>query len=1519
MSEYTGLEIAVIGLSGRFPGGKTVNDFWKNLTDGVELTVVSSESESKAENSGKPVKAYGVLDNVEMFDASFFGITPREAEAMDPQHRLFLECAWEALENAGYNSETETRPIGVYSGIGASTYLLYNLYQNQDFFKPATALQDLVGVDKDYAPSRVSYKLNLTGPSVSIQTSCSSSLVAVHVACKSLLSGECDMALAAGVAVKVPQNETTLAPVALVSRDGHCRAFDAKANGTIASNGIGVVVLKRLEDAIADRDYIYAVVKGSAINNDGSLKIGYTAPSEEGQAKVIRAAQFMAEVEPETISYMETHGTGTSLGDPIEIAAMTRAFRASTDKKGYCAIGAVKTNVGHSDAAAGITSFIKTVLSIHHQLLPPSLNFETPNPEIDFENSPFYVNTQLTEWNTNGTPRRAGVSSFGFGGTNAHAILEEAPVLEASSPSGGHHLLVLSAKTDTALETATTNLTNYLKQHSQVKLADVAYTLQVGRRAFNHRQMVVANSVEDAINALETVDPQRVLTGIADRKNRPVIFMFSGQGSQYVNMGRQLYETEAIFRQECDRCLEILQSLGLNLQSYLYPGEEEGAALELQQTAMAQPALFVIEYALAKLWMSWGVSPVAAIGHSIGEYVAACLAGVFSLEDALHLVLARGKLMQQCSRGAMLSVGLSAEEIKPFLDETISLAAINAPSMTVVSGAIASLEKLERVLAEKGIKSRRLHTSHAFHSPMMEEIVEPFIQAVKKVKLNPPQLPFISNVTGTWITSEEAIAPAYWAQHLRQPVLFSPGITELLKDGERVFLEVGPGRTLSTFVKQQPGETAVLTSLRHPQDQQSDTAFLLNSLGRLWLAGVKVDWAGFYRDEKRDRLPLPSYPFERQRYWIEPLQTSSNGRVALSSKTFGIDEWKAPPKLPIEDWFYVPSWKRSVLPSVEIANEKPSWLVFADDLKLGTVFSERLQTKHQQEIVQVKIGAEFQKIDDRTYTINPQVREQYDRLIEEIGTATNIAHFWGINSASSFEEAQDLGFYSLLYLVQALGKNEIDTPLEITAVSSNIQVVAGNETPCPEKATILGACNVISQEQPHITCRHIDVVIPEDGIDRETPLIEQLIAETTSHALDKIVAYRGNYRWVEAFEPVPLNPIENQTRLRKNGVYMITGGLGGLGLGIAEYLAENLQAKLALIGRSQIPPKGEWEQLLATRDERDPLAKKIRKLIELEKLGADILLLSADVTDETEMQSAATQIYEKFGKLNGIFHAAGVRGGGLVQLKTPEMAAPIIAPKVKGIQVLDRLFQNTELDFLACWSSITAFTGGYGHVDYAAAHAALDRLASLSSLKTITINWNLWQEAGMAVDAQIDLGFEESHEDALKQGMTLKEGMEAFNRILHSGLSQAIVATQGMEVTLNLYNNLKSVFEGIVKDQNSVQTAHPRPNLGTAYVAPRDRTETMIADLWQSVLGIEKIGIYDDFFDLGGHSLLATQVVSRLEEMFRVEVSLRDLLEGKTIATLSEIVAKMQTEAIEIDKPKLIAVDRAAYRLKGEN
>ncbi|WP_445629594.1 aminotransferase class III-fold pyridoxal phosphate-dependent enzyme [Nostoc sp. DSM 114167] len=875
--------VAIIGMVGRFPGAGNVDEFWRNLCEGLESTTFFQDEEldpSIDPNLCKDpsyVKARGIIPGGETFDAAFFGINPLEAVVMDPQARVFLELVYEALENAGYESESFEGLIGLYAGCGQNTYFANHIAGRMEIVDRIGEFQTMLANEKDFLTTRAAYKLNLKGPAVSVNTACSTSLVAVIQACQALTSYQCDLALSGGVSMTTPQNSGYIAQEgSMLSGDGHCRPFDASAQGTMFNNGAGVVVLKRLEDALNDGDRIYAVIRGSGINNDGADKVSFTAPSVDGQAEAIAMAQAYANFHPETISYIEAHGTATPLGDPIEIEALTQAFRVHTDAKQFCAIGSLKSNVGHLVAAAGVAGLIKTALALHYKKIPPSLNFEAPNPKIDFANSPFYVNTKLAEWSEGETLRRAGVSSFGVGGTNAHIVLEEAPQIQSSGSSRPQQLLLLSAKTSQALEAATANLQQHLQYNAEINLADVAYTLQRGRKAFNYRRSIVCHDITDAIAALQSLDSNQVNTRHIEIRNPAVVFMFPGQGSQYVNMGLNLYNYEPVFQEAVDECAEILKPLlGRDLREIIYPApsERETAAILLRQTCFTQPALFVIEYALAQLWQSWGVKPQAMIGHSIGEFVAACIAGVFTLEDALMLVATRGRFMWELPAGAMLSVRLPAKEIEPRLSAELAIAAINGPSLCVVSGPIEAIASLQKQLENEEVICRHLHTSHAFHSPMMDSIIAPFAEVVGTVKLSPPQIPFVSTVTADWITAQQATDPMYWATHLRQTVRFAEGVQTLWQQPERLLLEVGPRITTTTLARQQAKDIKqqiAIPSLGDNAENEAEWTALLKAVGQLWLAGVSIDWSNFYQRETRQRIPLPTYPFERQRFWIDP-------------------------------------------------------------------------------------------------------------------------------------------------------------------------------------------------------------------------------------------------------------------------------------------------------------------------------------------------------------------------------------------------------------------------------------------------------------------------------------------------------------------------------------------------------------------------------------------------------------------------------------------------------------------------
>ncbi|MES2354842.1 MAG: beta-ketoacyl synthase N-terminal-like domain-containing protein [Pseudomonadota bacterium] len=1343
--------VAIVGMSGRFPGAKNISEFWQNLCNGVES--IRSFSDQELLDAGIPVnllkhpdyvKAKPILDNVENFDADFFGYTPREAELIDPQQRLFLECSWEALEHAGYDSQQYDGWIGVYGGSGAPVYAMTNLQAGID-----VSMSVAIANAADYLATRVSYKLDLQGPSFTVQAACATSLLAIHTACQGLLDHQCDIALAGGASIDLPQQSGYLFEKGGIrSPDGHCRTFDADAHGTVFGNGVGVVALKRLDDAIADGDFIYAVIRGSATNNDGASKIGYTAPSIEGQAQVVALAQRSAGVDPATIAYVEAHGTGTEIGDPIEIAALTKAFRSKTQKRQFCAIGSVKPNIGHVDAAAGVAGLIKTTLALHHKQIPPTLHFKRPNPKIDFVNSPFYVNTTLAKWPAQHLmPLRAAVSSFGIGGTNVHAILEEAPTPELSSPAKPWQLLTISAKTETALKVMTKNLANHLREYPAINLADVGFTLQVGRKRFPHRRIVICRDIDEAITELETLSTTHVSSCYEEQTDRPVAFMFPGQGAQYLQMGQDLYQHEPLFREYFDRCSTLLYPLlGIDLPEVIFAteGSSPGAEERLQQTNFAQPALFAIEYALAQCWIAWGVQPQAMIGHSIGEYVAACLAGVFSLEDALTLVAVRGRLMQQMPTGAMLAVSLSESELLPFLNQDLAIAAINGPVRCVVAGPIHAIASLEQILISHDVGTRRLHTSHAFHSSMMEPVLTPFMEAVSKITLSPPTIPYISNVTGTWITTEEAVSPEYWVKQLRHAVRFADGVRELMQTPNQIMLEVGPGRTLGNLIRQYPNQSVVqvpLASLPHPQDKTTGFAFILENLGKLWLAGVKIDWAKVHAESRRNRVPLPTYPFERQRYWVDLSTQATNQAPARS-----LDK-----KSDIADWFYLPTWKRSLLPASFNVKMQKCWLIFSDTCGVGTALADKLQ-KDDQQVLSVNAGNLFTRLDSRTFVINPDRPDDYVTLLttlsEEQLLPDLVFHLWSVTSEEqergnldTYQSMQVAGFNSLLYLAQALGRQNSDASVSIKVISNGMQQVAEGELRWPEKATLLGPCRTIPQEYPHISCQSIDILLPQkQESETRLALVNRLIDECAENSSQDVLAYRGRYRFVQSFEPIQVAKTENVfPYLRTQGTYLITGGLGAIGMVIANELAKAVKAKLVLLGRSTFPERTNWEDWLIAHDEEDTISQKIRKLQMLETLGAEVMTVNADISNLDEMRTAIDTIRARFGVVHGVIHSAGIAGGGLMQLKTIEQAQKIFAPKVQAIHVLEKVLADQQLDFMMLCSSTLAFMGEIGQVDYCAANAFLDAYAiyntSTKGIPTLSINWEGWLEAGMAAAA----------------------------------------------------------------------------------------------------------------------------------------------------------------------------------------
>lgn len=1454
-------EIAIIGMACRLPGAENIDAFWANLQAGVESIAEFSDEELRLAGVEKEllsspnyVRRGAVLKDIEWFDARFFNFSAREAEMTDPQHRVLLECAWEALENAGYNADRHSGKIGVFAGSFASTYFM-NLYSNPEVMKTADGFSLFFANGNDFLATRLSYKLNLTGPSMTVQCGCSTSLVALHMACRSLLDGECDMALAGGVAVKVPQKSGYYYQEGgIFSPDGHCRSFDARAQGTIGGNGAGIVVVKRLQDALRDRDCIYGVIKGSAINNDGSDKVGYTAPGVNGQRDVILEAHRRAAIDPETISYIEAHGTGTALGDPVEITALTQAFRARTSKNSFCAIGSVKSNLGHLDTAAGVAGVIKTVLALQHGAIPPSLHFEKPNPKIDFANSPFYVNTALAEWRTGATPRRAGISSFGIGGTNVHVILEEAPVTHSMSSCRPWQLVVLSAKSAAALETMTDNLGNFLEHRCTGSLADAAHTLQVGRKEFPRRRFLVSQGLRDAAVALQTREPQIVHSSGPADKQRRVSFLFPGQGSQYAGMGRELYAQEALFREQVDHCADILRKdLGFDLRKVLYPATEkqEWASAEISETRVTQPALFVIEYALARLWMSWGVVPETMLGHSIGEYVAACLAGVFSLEDALRIVARRGRLMQSCPRGAMLAVAAGEDQVHLFLDR-LDLAAVNGPKGCVLAGPIDALSGVEQELAEQKIASRRLPSSHAFHSRMMDPVIAEFVSEVRRIKLNSPAMPYLSCLTGEMITGAQATDPEYYGRQLRGTVQFAKGITALCTGDDRLTLEVGPGHSASTAVRQTVSGAPlpfILNSLPKAGTAESEQKHILTALGQLWLHGVAINWNGFAAGEEWKRVSLPTYPFERQRYWIEP---SSAPRGSSQADTYRNE---------LQQWLYVPQWKEAQLGcSKNAAPTETCVLVLGDGEGLAATLESRLQEKGY-EVVTAVPGQEFARIEKSVYQLRPQAKTDYEALLSELREQgrppAKIVHFW--NTRATFaadprleiEEDADFAFHTLLSLAQALATQDLKQPLHCLVVASGLHEISGSERLRPGRGALLGLSKVIARELPNVICSTVDL---ESQLSSrvERFVLDHLVAECEAFPQSSTLGYRGTRRWLQTFAPVNLEAAPDMPDVvEAGGVYLITGGLSGIGFEIAAWLAGSAQASLVLVDRVSFPPEDEWDQWLEDCSAGDPIADKIRKFRSWETQGARVMVCNADVTDRAEIKEVRNLVKARFGKVDGLVHAAGMKGVGRIASKTRETTEIVLAPKIKGTLVLDEVFAEDDLKFIVLCSSLTAVAGQIGQADYAAANAFLDSFAAFSFFRdrcsVVSLNWDSWREDAVP----------ESH-----AGIKAAEGVEALRRVLAMKTGpQAVLSVHTLETVLRPPAS-ETTPETFVSGRTYGRTDFEKP-----ISPPSNATETLLVQIWTEVLGISPIGVDDNFFELGGDSLIALKMIARAQEL----------------------------------------------------
>ncbi|NRR24474.1 type I polyketide synthase [Brevibacillus sp. MS2.2] len=1511
--QLNGLEIAIIGMAGRFPGAQDIEGFWSNLVNGKEtITFFSQEeladSEMDPEMLSRPdyVRAKGYLENCERFDASFFNYSPLEAEVMDPQVRIFHECVWEALEDAGYCADTYSGLIGMYAGAASNLY-----WQSLSFLSDSSKLLGPFSANqlanKDFMSMQISHRLNLKGPSITVNTACSTSLVAVHLAAQALLNGECDIALAGGVSVSLPlKSGYQYQEGMILSPDGHCRPFDEEGQGSVPGNGAGVVVLKRYEEAVADGDHIYAVIKGSAINNDGTRKSAYTAPSVEGQVEVIQTAQQLAEVDFESIQFVETHGTGTILGDPIELEALRTAFGSG---EGVCRIGSVKSNIGHLDVAAGVAGLIKATLSLQHKLLPPTLHFKKLNPKIDLSDSPFVINSKLIDLSTVSDTLRAGVSSFGIGGTNAHVILEEAPTLLKSSKGRGSQLILISAKSESALDQSSKNLADYIRNNPDVSLADLAFTLQIGRKAFEHRRFIVANHTDELADILQTIGNEKgkrsrkIFTSAIDQTDKKIVFMFPGLGNQYVEMGLGLYRFEPLFKKELDHCFEILDRyLDVSIKEWMFPQTDwEQASQKIKQIDISQLVVFIFEYALGKYLMELGVKPAYMIGYSFGEFAAACLAGVFSLEDAIRVIIRRGQLIKLTEEGAMLSVPMTEAELVPLLPANLSLCIVNGPSC-VVGGTKETVEQFEEQLKSLRQICIRLDTSHALHSDLMKPIKQAFAEEMKQIPLHPPLISFISNMTGDWITAEEATDPDYWARQLTDPIRFARGLQEILQEDALTFIEVGPDRNLSALLRyfiQRDSSHTILNIIRNPQEKVDDLYYLYTRLGQIWGAGHSIDWVKLYQYEKRNRLSLPTYPFEREYHWLDgnPFHLLNDKQIARK-----LIMQKKPH---IEDWFYAPLWQQKVLPPNAKLADQQTFLVFANRDSLSNEVIRELSSTGQVPIV-IYEGVEF-AIDERAYTVNPTSSSDYEKLFVSL-TENNIQidhvlHLWSAGHKSSapldvlaFHKTQQTGFYSIMYIVRCIQRYDRHRVIRMAVVTNEAMAVTGQETLFPEHSPLIGLGHVIPQELQNI--RHLTVDIQTAALEaaEDVKRMAQMVVEEFAHEIsDRLIAYRHFQRWVPSYQPIKLTEAKTDP-FRKNGVYVITGGAGMIGWIIGSYLAKQYQATIAIIQRS-FPLKQEWTEWLKNHPEDDPRSMRIREMMEAEQLGATIEVYRGQVDDYPQMSHIIAEIEATHGSIHGVFHCAANMGDQFlnpIDQLNADLCQTIFQPKIDGLLVLDQVLEQKSLDFCLLMSSTAAVLGGYGFAAYSAANVFMDSYTNKRnkqhSVKWKTIDWEAWRN-----HEKVEIGYQSSIGDL---AMTPEEGIEALRRVLSVDRYHHLVHSPGdLEMRLDQWIRFQGSPEGNAVTVKSARKKRKNTSSMVDYEKPSNQLEQRIAEIWEEFLGIQEISTHDNFFDLGATSLTLIRMKSILDEEFNRQIPIVDLFANPTISSLAKRIQQDENDA----------------------
>lgn len=1522
-------EIAIIGISGLFPKAKNKDEFWTNLINGKESISFFSEEELAEEGIDKEIlqnenyiRAKGILDDVEYFDADFFGYTPKEATVMDPQVRLLHECVWSALEDGGYAAKIADNKIGLFASSSNNFYWVKNVleqYRGQVDDFTINVLND-----RDFLSTHISYKLNLTGPAMTLQSACSSSLLSVNAAIESIQKGNCNMALAGGVGITYPNKTGYFYLEGMInSPDGHCKAFDADAKGTVMGNGIALVLLKPLSQAIRDKDNIYAVIKGVGINNDGANKVGYTAPSVTGQSEAIRNALEESGLKAEDISYVETHGTGTVLGDPIEVTALTQAFH--TEKKQYCGLGSVKTNIGHLDAAAGIAGLVKLALAIKNRVIPSSLHYKSANPNIDFEDTPFYVNTKCKRWNEDGSPIYAGVSSFGIGGTNVHMILGEAPKESYVETDEPNQLVVLSSKTEESLLNALDQLSQHLSKNQDLRIQDVAYTLQTGRKSFAYRKAFVCNTCKEAVEIIKAEKAgtgRKVKSGYAHEKCDDIVFVFGGLGSQYRNMGLELYEKNTIFHKyinEGFRLLDFHDERKIDYQNLMFPSfypGTKGDKYNIKNMDIAQPVMFIFEYALGKTMMELGIMPSGLVGYSFGEYTAACLAGVFSFEDGIRIIIERGKILNELPNGAMLSIPVSKEKVC----ESIGNAdlAIDNGMTCVISGTIDDVKKAENTFRNKSILTMYIETSHALHSRQMDSGALKLERFMSEIELHAPSIPFVSNVTGNWITKEEAISPHYWSMHMTNTVQFDSDLKTILAMKDRIMLiEIGPGNGMSQMINRyftEEDKHSVISTIRAEQRVMSDMYCFMNSLADLWKFGVEIDWKRLQEGKDRNRISLPTYSFDKKYFWLD-YQNENKEEKKKSKWFFGKNQNP-------EEWYYGKSWERYNIVDDSNEDQTKRWMIFSNADR-GSEYVINSLKQSNKSITIIEKGEKYKKNSNTHYYLNPSEYESYEQLVEDLKTNDNvpdgILHMWFVQEQvetnlqiNYVKRRTDEGFYCMMFMAKALGSHNVVEPVVMKIVTQNAVNVLGSDLLSPEQSVVYGPAKIIPLEYTNITFSTIDINAIQNECFRESRL-KQLVTQILYNKEDKVIALRGNYKWKPVIKKIKLKRQgKSEDYLVNNGVYVITGGLGGMGLSIASSISKTVTANLVLLGRSIVPERENWKEYLDEKEKNPRYTSIIKKILKMEDNGSHVEMISVDIADAVKMEECVKRLYDKYKKINGIYHTAGVAEyDGVIQNKQTINVEKVLAPKLYGTLMLNQVFHDFDFMFICSSLATVIYYTKIGQVSYCAANEFIDAFCdykeSQGTDNIYCINWADWKGVGMSVQSAEHWGEKlnmDNSQSILDDGIEPEEGVHAIHTVLANDTQHVMVSPEDLIDKIRSYEETGiQTLEEILKESQSEHTIYERPALTSEYVEPETGEEKILCSIWESLFGIKQIGILDDFFELGGDSLKAITVISHIKKCLKVDVTLAEFMKIRTIKEFSNYMAVLHiSEQKEIEK-----------------